>query len=402
MQGVSMDVKKIRKDFPFLKQDIVYFDNAATSQKPKQVLDELMHFYTDSNANVHRGVYDLAEQATKLYEQARARIASFINAQPEEIIFTRGTTESINLVASAWGKAHIQAGDEIVVTHLEHHSNFVPWQQLTQELGAKLVIIPVNFDGTLHVEMIHKLVTNKTKLIAASSTSNALGVHNDMKVLADAAQSVGALFLIDAAQSIGHQRTDVQKLRCDFLAFSGHKMLGPTGIGVLYMKKKVQAKVPPYQFGGGMIYEARNETSSFLPAPHKYEAGTPPIAQAIGLAAAIDYLQTINFDALQKHEAQLCAKLIDGLSAFERITILGPVDELKTNGHMVSFIVDSMHAHDVAAYLSTQGICVRAGHHCAQPLARQLGIESSVRVSFYLYNTHEEVERLLQAIAKLF
>ena len=402
-----MAMKKIQKDFPILSTTIngkplIYFDNAATTQKPQAVLDALMNFYTQSNANVHRGVYTLAENATQAYENARAVVAQWINADPSEIVFTRGTTESINLVASTWGHCVVEKDDSIVITELEHHSNMVPWQLLAYKNDATLKYIPVHADGTLDISKLSKLITKHTKFVALSHVSNALGVHNPIKDIIDRAHAVGAYVLIDAAQSVAHQPIDVKKMDCDFLAFSGHKILGPTGIGVLYIKKELAKLMPPYQLGGGMVHEVDFQETSWRPAPHKFEAGTPAIAQAIGLAAAITYLQkNVDWAELRAHEAALCTRTIQGLWAIKGIRLLGPLDQLEKVGHMVSFTVDGMHPHDVAAWLDQFGICVRAGHHCAQPLAKKLGIEASVRVSFYCYNTMEEVETFLQAMSQL-
>lgn len=400
--------KKIRSDFPIFEHTIngkplIYLDSAATTQKPRAVLDALTNFYITSNANIHRGVYRLAEHATELYEQARAHVAQFINAaDANEIVFTRGTTESINLVASTWGKQNIKEGDEILITELEHHANLVPWQRLAAEQQAVLKYIPVLGDGTLDYTAVPQLLTHRTKLVAISHVSNALGVHNGIQDIIDAAHNVGARVLIDAAQSVAHQPIDTQKMNCDFLAFSSHKMLGPTGIGVLYIKKELHETMPPYQVGGGMVYETDFHHASWRKTPHKFEAGTPAIAQAVGLSAAISYLQaTVDWATLREHEARLCIQLIDGLSSIEGITILGPIEQLKKVGHMVTFTVDGVHAHDVAAYLDTFGICVRAGHHCAQPLAKKMGLEASIRASFYLYNTQDEIEQLIDALRGL-
>lgn len=317
-------INELRKDFPILKRIInnnplIYFDNAATTQKPQSVIDALVDFYTQYNANIHRGVHTFGEQATQMYEEARSKVAQYINAEPDEIIFTRGTTESINLIATAWGEQHITRGDEIVITELEHHSNLLPWQQLAHKKNAKLNYIPVHDDGTLNMASLPELITAKTKLVAVSHVSNALGTHNDIASIIRAAHAVGAYVLIDAAQSVPHQKINVKSLNCDFLAFSGHKMLGPTGIGVLYIKKKLHDHIPPYQFGGGMVFEVDFHKASWLRAPHKFEAGTPAIAQAIGLGAAIDYLHNyVDFTLLQAHEAKLCTRLIDGLSHIKK------------------------------------------------------------------------------------
>ncbi|MCL5875444.1 MAG: cysteine desulfurase [Candidatus Dependentiae bacterium] len=396
-----MDSRKIKQDFPQLQQAIVYIDNAATTQKPQVVLDALINFYTKTNANIHRGLYALAEQATQLYEDARAQVAQFIGARPEELIFTRGTTESINFVATAWGNDHLQKGDEILISVMEHHSNSIPWQQIAKRKEAVLKVIPLNPDGTLDMAKVPDLLSKKTKIIALSHVSNALGTHNDMHAVRDFARQVGALFLIDAAQSVAHQEINVKELDCDFLAFSGHKMLGPTGIGGLYIKKELHDLISPYQFGGGMVFQASSQDATWLKAPHKFEAGTPPIAQAIGLGAAVKYIKSaIDFDALQRHEAALCTRLIEGLLELKQVTIVGPIEQLKAKGHLVSFTVDGYHAHDVAAYLGQQGICVRAGNHCAQPLARFLKIDATVRVSFYAYNTMDDVDMLVAAMRK--
>ena len=400
-------MRKLHNDFPIFNQKVngkplIYFDNAATSQKPQQVIDAIVSFYTKHNNNIHRSVYSAGEQTTMLYEQARAKVAQFINAQPDEIIFTKGTTESINFIATAWGINTLQQNDEILISQLEHHSNIIPWQQCVKIRNANLKYIPLLSDGTLDLDQLPTLLSQRTKLVALTHVSNALGTTVDIQTIIKAAHRHGSLVLIDAAQSAPHQKIDVKQLECDFLAFSGHKMLGPTGIGVLYIKKELHDHIPPYQYGGGMIYETDYQTATWQKAPHKFEAGTPPIAQAIGLGAAIDYLhEYVDFGALQKHEAQLCAQLIDGLSENKKVRILGPVDQLKNHGHLVSFIIDGMHAHDVAMHLSNYGICVRAGNHCAQPLAKNLGITASVRVSFYIYNTAKEVENFLKAIRLL-
>ncbi len=398
---------KLRNDFPILqqiinKQPLSYFDNAATTQKPQQVLDAMMHFYQTSNANIYRGAHTFAEQTTALYEQVRKKVAQFIGAQdPSEVIFTKGTTESINIIACAWTSEHIKAGDEIVVTELEHHANLLPWQRVAQQKKAQLKFIPVLPDGTLDLSILDILLTKKTKLVAIAQVSNAIGTHNSVDKIINAAHAVGAKVLIDAAQSVPHQAINVQTLSCDFLAFSGHKMLGPTGIGVLYIKKELHDYIPPYLQGGGMVSAVGWEKADWLPAPQKFEAGTPPIAQAIGLGAAIDYLSSyVDFNALQKYESQLTTRVIDGLSSIPQVKILGPILALK-KGHLVSFLVDGIHAHDAAAYCDSKGISLRAGNHCAQPLAKKLGYNASLRASFYFYNTIQEVDRLIQAVDQL-
>lgn len=400
-------MKNVKKDFVLLQQTVkglplCYLDNAATSQKPQQVVQAMVNFYNRSNANVYRGVHSLGEQVTTLYGQARSRVASFIGADSAETVFTAGTTASINCVATSWGLTYLKKGDEIVLTELEHHANLLPWQHVAQKTGAILKFIPVTANGSLDYAAIPDLITTKTKLVAITQSSNAIGTPVDIATIVPYVRQVGAKLLVDAAQSVPHQSINVHKLDCDFLAFSGHKMLGPTGIGVLYIKKELHDAMPPYQFGGGMVYHAEFDHATWLRAPHKFEAGTPAIAQAIGLKAAIDYLdQHVDFAQLQTYEARLCSRLIDGLSRFKQVRIVGPEEELKKRGHLVSFVVDGMHAHDVATYLDRKGICVRAGHHCAQPLATKLGIAASVRASFYLYNTIDEVDRLVEAIDQL-
>lgn len=397
-------MKNIRSDFPILAKKInthplIYLDNAATSQKPQQVIDALTAFYTKHNTNVHRGVYAFAEEATTLYENARVAVARFLNASADEIVFTSGTTHGINAVAFGWALHHIHAGDEIVLTELEHHSNLVVWQQIAHVRKAHLKFIPVLPDGTLDLSHLDSLLTKKTKLVSIIHVSNALGTHNPIEVIIKAARSVGAYTLVDAAQSAPHQKLDVTTIGCDFLVFSGHKMLGPTGIGVLYVASRMHDQMQPYQFGGGMVYDVDYQRATWQKAPHKFEAGTPPIAQAIGLQAAIEYLhKNVNFDELRAHEAALCTRVIDELSKIKKIRLLGPIEQLRESGHLVSFTVDGTHAHDVAEYLNKYGVCVRAGHHCAQPLAKKLGIAASVRASFYAYNTLDEVERFLELV----
>lgn len=395
-----------KHDFPIFTNvpKLCYLDSASTSQKPKQVLEALVHFYTTQNANIHRGTYALAEAATAAYESVRKKIAQFINAcNSSEIIFTSGTTESINAVAATWGATHIHAGDEIVVTELEHHSNLLPWQRLAEQKKAKLIIIPVLPTGMLDMQKAAELITKKTKIVAISHVSNALGTHIDIKTITKLARNVGSRVLIDAAQSVPHQKINVQELDCDFLVFSGHKMLAPTGVGVLFIKQELVNEIPPYQLGGGMVFEVGLYTSKWLKSPHKFEAGTPPIAQVIGLGAAIDYLSTkVHFEQLLAYEAALCAQLIDGLLKIKKIKIYGPIEQLRQQGHMVSFTVDGMHGHDVAAYLDQCGICVRAGHHCAQPLMMKVGADALVRASFYgVYNSEEDVAMLMHALKKL-
>ncbi len=394
-----------KQDFPMLMhyKDLVYCDSAATAQKPQMVIDRLTHYYTHMNASVGRGVYALAEQVTTEYEKVREKVAQFIGAQSsQEIIFTRGTTDGINFVATAWGDKNIKAGDEIVVTALEHHSNFVPWQQLALKKQATLKIIPINQDGSFVIKSVSDWITPKTKIVAMTHVSNALGVYNShLKELVSAAHLVGARVLVDGCQAFGYQPVNVQELGADFYVFSGHKVYGPTGVGVLYIKKSVQFDVPPYQFGGGAVFEVKDESTSFREAPHCYEPGTPPIAQVLGLGAALEYVSACGVINIQRHVAQLCTQFIEGAQSIKSLRILGGVEHLTGSGHLVSFVVKDVHAHDVAAFLDTRGICVRAGHHCAQLVARALNYEASVRVSFAMYNNAHDVTRVLEALAAL-
>ncbi len=396
-------MKNVRKDFPILPKKIngnplIYFDNAATTHKPQAVIDALVDFYTNHNANIHRSMHEGGEQATTLYEQAREAVAEYIGADPDEIVFVKNATEGINTVAYAWGLNHITVGDQILISELEHHSNLVPWQRLAAERDATLAYIPVDKHGILDMHVFKQLLSDTTKLVAVSHVSNALGTVNDIQTIIDEAHAVGARVLIDASQSLPHYEVNVHKLDCDFLVFSGHKMLGPTGIGVLYIKKELHEELIPYQLGGGMVYEADFLVADYVPMPRFLEAGTPPIAQAVGLHAAIDYLRAINKKELHEHEAQLCKRFIQGIQKIPEVTVLGPVEQLQKEGHLVSFVVKGIHPHDVAAYLSAHGIFVRAGHHCAQPLAKKLGVNSSVRASFYLYNTLDEVDRCVHVL----
>ncbi len=399
--------KKLRADFPILQQKVngyplIACDNASTSHKPQSVIDAMVQFYTTTNANIYRGIHLFAEQATQQYENARKKVANFIGADSEEVIFTRGCTSSINFVAATWADQNIQAGDEIVVTELEHHANLIPWQRLAQKKSAVLKFIPIFPDGSVDLSCLDSIITHKTKLVSVIHVSNAVGTHVDVATIIRRAHAVGARVLIDAAQSAPHQKINVHELDCDFLVFSGHKLLGPTGIGVLYIKKELHDEVPPYEVGGGMVANVDCTHATWAAAPQKFEAGTPPIAQAIGLGAAVDYLQVhIKFDELIAYEAQLCTRLIDGLSEIAGVRILGPISELKEKGHVVSFLVEGYHSHDVAAFLDSRGISVRAGHHCAQPFAKKLGYDASVRVSFYFYNTLEEVDAIIVAMREL-
>jgi len=398
----------IRNDFPIFKKKTdkkyIYFDNAATTQKPQQVIDKISDFYAYHTANIFRGVYLQAEETTSLYEQARVCLACFIGAQPCETIFTSGTTEGINFIASTWGRQFIKDGDEILVSQMEHHANFLPWQQLANHVGANIKVVPITDEGLLDMEAYENLLSHKTKLVAITHISNVLGTTNDVKKMTQLAHEVGAHVLVDAAQSAPHIKLDVHDIDADFLAFSGHKMLGPTGIGVLYIKKDLQDKIVPYQFGGGMVAEICREKSFWKEPPHKFEAGTPPIVQAIGLAEAVNYLEKqVSFNELRLHEAALVSRTIDGLSEIPGVRIIGPVKQIKKEGHLVSFLIKDMHAHDVATFLDAGDIAVavRAGQQCAQPLHDLLGIPATIRVSFYCYNTLEEVDYFIDRMKKL-
>jgi cysteine desulfurase / selenocysteine lyase len=401
-------MKTIKNDFPIFHNRskggrFVYLDNAATTHKPLVVLNAEREFYETGYASVRRGIYTSGEESTQAYEDARARVAAFIGAQnPSEIVFTSGATDSINLIAKAWGELNVGPADEIVISELEHHANLLPWQRLATDRGAFLRYIPVSFDGTLSLAGIDDIITPRTKLVAITHTSNAVGTKTDLMRITQRAKEVGAKVLIDAAQAVPHEKINVQELGCDFLVFSGHKMFGPTGIGAAYINKNLHESLQPYRLGGGMVHTVGMFEASWLSMPHMLEAGTPPIAQAIGLVAAIDYLEyMIGYDALARHERALMHALIDGLELIPGITILGPADELYDHAHLLSFIVDGIHAHDVAAYLDRHGIAVRAGHHCAQPLAQKLGITASVRVSVSAYNTPEDIQALLSALKQL-
>jgi cysteine desulfurase/selenocysteine lyase len=397
---------RVRDDFPLLHQVVdgrrlVYLDSAATSQKPREVLDALQDYYHRYNANVHRGVYRLAEEATARYEAARAKLAAFIGAaRPEEFVFTRGTTEAINLVASAWGRANLRAGDEVLITEMEHHSNIVPWQLIAAERGAAMRAVPVTDDGRLDLGAYDRLLTDRTKVVAVTHQSNVLGTVNPIRRIADRAHAVGAVVVVDAAQSVPHQAVNVQALGADFVAFSGHKMLGPTGSGGLWGRFEILAAMPPYHGGGEMIMRVEIERSTFKEPPHKFEAGTPNIADDIALGAAVDYLQRIGLDAVAAHERELVAYALPRLREVPGLKIVGPVEPMDRGGAL-SFTMDVAHPHDVAQVLDSEGIAVRAGHHCAQPLHRRFGIAASARASVHLYNTTEDIDALVAGLHKV-
>ncbi|MDE0187233.1 MAG: cysteine desulfurase [Candidatus Poribacteria bacterium] len=398
-----MDVEAIRGDFPILKQEInpplIYLDSAASSQKPNRVIDVLSDYYRTYNANIHRGIYRISEKATEQYEEARKKIARFINSPRAcQIIFTRNTTESINLVANSWGNANLRAGDEILISVMEHHSNLVPWQLLAQRTGAKLRYIEVTDEGLLHLEELDRLLTERTKLVAVTHVSNVLGTVNPVQSITAAAHAVGAKVIIDAAQSAPHLPVDVQAIDCDFFAFSGHKMCGPTGIGVLFGKLDLLEEMPPFLGGGSMIRTVQREHSTYADLPQKFEAGTPSIAQTIGLGAAVDYLNDVGLDAIHPHEQELLEYAHQKLSEIEGITIYGPKPRHKVGA--VTFNLDRIHAHDVAGILDQDGVAIRAGHHCTQPLMQKFGVIATARASFYLYNKLEEVDSLYEGLLK--
>tara|TARA_B100001741_G_scaffold88478_1_gene72336 strand:- start:242 stop:1471 length:1230 start_codon:yes stop_codon:yes gene_type:complete len=395
--------ENIAKDFPILERKInqnklIYFDNAATTQKPSQVISTITDFYNNTNSNIHRGVHTLSMESTYLYDQSKDKVAEFINSpDSDSIIFTRGTTESINLVAETWGRSNLNESSEIVITELEHHSNIVPWQELIKETKSKLKYIPINQDGTLNFEDLDQIINSNTKLVSVTHVSNGIGTINDVKKIISRAKSVGAVTLIDAAQSAPHMPIDVQDLECDFLAFSGHKMLGPTGIGVLYGNKKLLEEMPAYQKGGDMILEVTYEESSWNEVPWKFEAGTPNIAGAVGLKSAIDYLQDISMEEIREHEKDITEYMYNEIRNIEGIDILGP-ENIDERAGLISFNVPDVHPHDLGTFLDTKGIAIRTGHHCAMPLIKKLGSHSSARASFYIYNTKQEIDEFINQI----
>ena len=375
---------------------LIYFDNAATTQKPRAVIEALRHYYEHNNANVHRGLHELSSRATEAYESARQRVASYLNAaSADEIVFSRGTTESINLVAQAWGGKFLRADDVILLTEMEHHSNLVPWQLLAERTGARLRFVPVREDGTLALEQFSQLLTPEVKLFAFTHVSNSLGTINPVAELCRQARAAGAITLVDAAQSAGHLPIDVQELGCDFLAFSGHKMCGPTGIGALYGRAEILETMPPWHGGGEMIVSVALEKSTFKKAPHRFEAGTPNIAGAIGLAAAIDYLEQIERSAIFAHDSELAAYAAEELAQLPGMRVLGPRQE---RGALVGFVMDGVHPHDLTTFADQQGLALRGGHHCNQPLMRRFGLPGTTRASFYFYNTIAEIDRMIEIL----
>ncbi|MDL1899550.1 cysteine desulfurase [Anaerolineae bacterium CFX9] len=404
---MAYDVARIREDFPILQQEhhdgvpLIYLDNAATSQKPASVIETLDRYYREYNANVHRGIHRLSEAATAAYEESRVKVRRFINAASKrEIIFTRGTTESINLVAQTWGRANLQAGDVVLATQMEHHANIVPWQMLAAEKGIRVLYAPITSQGTLDLPAFEKLLQqNPVRLIATTYVSNVLGTVNPVADIARLAHQHGALILVDAAQAVPHMPVDVQALGVDFLAFSGHKMCAPTGSGVLYGKRDLLEVMPPWMGGGDMISRVTFEGSTWNELPYKFEAGTPSIAEMIGLGAAVDYLSALGMEAVHDHEQAITAYALERLSEVPGLTVYGPDSGQK--GAVAAFTLDQIHAHDIAQVLDMHGIAVRAGHHCAMPLHDCLGLRATARASFYLYNTTDEVDSLVEALYKV-
>ena len=398
-----VDWSALREDFPILRERVnghplIYFDSAASSQKPRAVLDVVRNYYEHENANVHRGLHALSARATEHYEKSRQRVADFIGAaSADEIVFTRGTTESINLVAQAWGGKLLRAGDVILLTEMEHHSNLVPWQLLAERIGARLRFVPVRDDGTLELEKLSSLLTAEVKIFAFTHVSNSLGTINPVAELCQKARAVGAMTLVDAAQSIGHMPLNVQELGCDFLAFSGHKMCAPTGIGVLYGGLDILDSIPPWHGGGEMITSVTLEKSTFKKPPHRFEAGTPNIAGAIGLAAAIDYLEGIGRAEIFKHDVDLASYALQGMADVTGLHVLGPS---RDRGGVISFVMGAAHPHDLTTFADQYGLALRGGHHCNQPLMRRFGVPGTSRASFYLYSTREEIDRMVDILDK--
>ncbi len=400
---VPFDVARVRRDFPILERTVrgrplVYLDNAATTQKPRQVIDALVRYYEGYNANIHRGLHTLAEEATAAYEDARARVARFIGAPgPECVVFTRNTTESINLVAQAWGRANLKRDDEIVITAMEHHSDIIPWQLIARETGATIRVIPIDDEGELVRDEAERIIGSRTKVVAAAHMSNVLGTINDVARLARLAHAVGAIVVVDGAQSVPHLPVSVRELDCDFLAFSAHKMLGPTGVGALYGRRELLESMEPFLGGGEMIRRVDYTTATWNDIPWKFEAGTPNIADVIAFGAAIDYLERLGMGAVRAHEIDLTTYALERLSEVEGVTIYGPKDPARRGG-VVAFNFGDIHPHDLGQILDGYGVAVRAGHHCAQPLMRRLGVVATARASFYVYNTREEIDVLVEGI----
>jgi cysteine desulfurase/selenocysteine lyase len=399
----DFDLIRIRKDFPALDQTVhgkplAYLDNAATSQKPRAVLDVLSEYYEKDNANVHRGIHELSRRATVAFEAAREKVASWINApSAAECVWTRGTTEAINLVATAWGLDHVGEGDEILISVMEHHSNIVPWQLLAARTGATLKYIEIDDEGRLVLDGLESLLTERTKIVSISDVSNSLGTINPVKTIVDASRAVGAIVMVDGAQGVVHTKVDVQDLGCDFYAFGGHKMCGPTGVGVLWGRLELLEAMSPFQGGGEMIQIVGRDQSSWAAVPHKFEAGTPNIAGAIGLGAAVDYLSKIGTKAISMHENEIMAYAMAQLSLVPGLRIFGP-SSLDDRSAVISFTMGDAHPHDISTILDTEGVAIRAGHHCAQLVMKHFGVPATARASFYLYSTREDVDRLVKGL----
>ena len=400
-----LDVKAIRKDFPILSRQVygkalVYLDNAATSQKPNSVIEALVSYYQQSNSNIHRGVHFLSMEATELYEAARGKFAEFVGSpSPESMVLVRNTTEAINLVAHTWARSNLGPGDEILLTHMEHHSNLVPWQQAAAERGASLRFIPLTAEQTLDLSDLDNLLTERTKLLAITHMSNVLGTINPVKQLTEAAHRVGARVLIDGAQSVPHLMTDVKDLDCDFLAFSGHKMLAPTGIGALYVKTEVLEDMEPFLRGGEMVRQVWDDHATWNDLPMRFEAGTPNIADTIGMGAAVDYLSGLGMEDVRRHEMEITEYALKAFDQFEELKVFGPRD-ISQRGGIISFYSKDIHPHDIGTMLDRDGIAIRTGHHCAMPLMGKLDVPATARASFYIYNMEEEVDLLVASLKK--
>lgn len=397
---MSTDWPRIRNDFPILNQEVhghplIYFDNAASSQKPRQVIDALVHYYEHDNANVHRGLHELSNRATDAYEAARRKVAAFFGANEEEIIYTRGTTEGINLVAQSWGRSNLKAGDVVLVTEMEHHSNLVPWQLLAAQTGVELKHIPVTDEGVLDLDALDALLTEQVKLLSFVHVSNSLGTINPARLLIDRAHAVGAKVLLDGAQSAGHMPVNVRELDCDFYVFSGHKMCAPTGIGGLYVRQSILHDMQPWQGGGEMIVRVQFGSSTYKEGPARFEAGTPDVSGAIVLGTAVDYLEDIGRQAIFDHDSKLTQHALERMSEIEGIRIFGPQKE---RGALVAFALEGAHPHDLTTFANTKGLALRGGHHCTQPLMRKFKVPSTTRASFYFYNTIEEVDRMIDIL----
>jgi cysteine desulfurase/selenocysteine lyase len=400
---MSFDVEAVRRQFPVLAQRpygkrLAFLDSGATSQKPQAVIDAVTRFYERDNSNVHRGVYDLAERATAAFEGARKRIARYLGCDPREVIFTRGTTEGVNLVAQSWGRASVGPGDEILLTGMEHHSNIVPWQLLAAEKGARLVVVPVDDSGQVHLADFERLIGPRTRIVAVTQVSNALGTVNPVKEIARLAHARGVPVLVDGAQAMPHEKVDVRDLGADFYVFSGHKMFGPTGIGVLYGKAKILEAMPPWQGGGDMILSVSFEGTKFNTIPHKFEAGTPDAAGAVGLGAAVDWLEGLDRKGAEAHERDLLGYATSRLQEIPGLRIIGTAPG---KAPVISFVMEGVHPHDVGTILDHEGVAVRAGHHCAQPLMERFGVPATVRASMALYNTREDVDQLVQGLRRV-